>query len=158
MNVMRPRLEEVQRMKTQKKSSRAKKFYTIDEANATLPLLRSILRDITELAHELRERNDRLNRVQSAKAMGDAHREEVQEMLAEMERGQECMREYEQELKKLNVELKDYFTGLIDFPCWMDDRAVLLCWRLGEPEIGFWHELDSGFAGRRKLLKDTANH
>jgi hypothetical protein len=145
-------------MKTQKRS-RAKKFYTIDEANATLPLLRSILRDITELANELRERNERLKRVQvpAHATVGDPHREELEEMHAELERGQERMREFEHELKSLNVELKDYFTGLIDFPCWMDGRAVYLCWRLGEPEIGFWHELDSGFAGRKKLVEDAAN-
>jgi hypothetical protein len=145
-------------MKAQKRS-RAKKFYTIDEANATLPLLRRILSDITELAHDLRERNERLSRVQvpTPAAMGEAHREELQEMHAELERAQERMREFEQELKDLNVELKDYFTGLIDFPCWMDGRAVYLCWRLGEPEIAFWHELDSGFAGRKKLVRDTAN-
>ena len=40
------------------------------------------------------------------------------------------------ELRQLGVELKDYFTGLIDFPCWMDGREVYLCWRLGEPEVG----------------------
>jgi hypothetical protein len=61
------------------------------------------------------------------------------------------MHEYEQELKKLHVELKDYFTGLIDFPCWMDEREVLLCWKLAEPEVSHWHELDSGFSGRQKL-------
>jgi hypothetical protein len=144
-------------MKTQKKAARAKKFYTIEEANATLPLLRSILRDVTELARELRERNDRLSRVQTPKPGGipEAHREELQQMHAEMERGQERMREYEQELKSLNVELKDYFTGLIDFPCWLDGRAVYLCWRLGEAEVAFWHEWDSGFAGRKTLEKDT---
>ena len=62
------------------------------------------------------------------------------------------MHEYEHELQQLGVELKDYFTGLIDFPCWMDGREVYLCWRLGEPEVGHWHELDDGFAGRQKLL------
>jgi hypothetical protein len=145
-------------MKAQKRS-RAKKFYTVDEANATLPLLRSILRDITELARELRDRNERLSRVQvpAGAVLGDAHREELQEMHAEQERGQERMRELEQELKSLNVELKEYFTGLIDFPCWLDGRAVYLCWRLGEPEVGFWHDLDSGFAGRKELAKEMAS-
>ncbi len=66
------------------------------------------------------------------------------------------MREYEQELRKLGVELKDYFTGLIDFPCWMDGREVYLCWQLGEPEVAHWHELDAGFAGRQKLAPDGA--
>jgi hypothetical protein len=137
-------------MNAQKKSR--KKFYTVDEANAALPLLRSILRDVTELARELRERHDRLARIPvHAGAGNDAYREEVDQIQADLERGQEKMHEYEQELKNLNVELKDYYTGLIDFPCWMEDRAVYLCWRLGEPDVAHWHELDAGFAGRQKL-------
>jgi hypothetical protein len=66
------------------------------------------------------------------------------------------MQEYEQELRRLGVELKDYDTGLIDFPCWMNNRAVYLCWRLGEPEVSHWHELEAGFAGRQKLLANPA--
>ena len=61
------------------------------------------------------------------------------------------MHEYEAELDQLHVELKDYYTGLVDFLCWMDGREVYLCWRLGESEVGFWHELDAGFAGRQPL-------
>jgi hypothetical protein len=129
-----------------------KKFYTVDEANAALPLLRSILRDVTELAREVRDRQERLARVPVPAGSGkDAYHEEVEEIQAELERGQEKMHEYEQELKNLNVELKDYYTGLVDFPCWLEDRAVYLCWRLGEPEVAHWHELDAGFAGRQKL-------
>jgi hypothetical protein len=143
-------------MKVQKRS-RAKKLYSVEEANATLPLVRSILRDVTELAHELRERGERLSRVQAATAArpGDPHAEELQQMHAELERDQERMREYERELKSLNVELKDYFTGLVDFPSLMDSRPVFLCWRLGEPEVAYWHEIHAGFAGRQKLVKDA---
>jgi hypothetical protein len=129
-----------------------KKFYTVEEANAALPLLRSILRDVTELARDLRDRHERLARVPvTAGSHKDAYREELEEIQADLERGQEKMHEYEQELKNLNVELKDYYTGLVDFPCWMDDRAVYLCWRLGEPEVAHWHAMDAGFAGRQKL-------
>jgi hypothetical protein len=139
------------------KRARSKKFYTLEEANATLPLLRSILRDITELARSLRERLDRLTRIVTQPAvMGDAYREEQEQIQNDVEQDQERMQEYVQELKNLHVELKDYDTGLVDFPCWLDGRAVYLCWRLGEPEIGYWHELDAGFSGRQKLLKDAA--
>ena len=62
------------------------------------------------------------------------------------------MHEYERELEQLGVELKDYYTGLIDFPCWMDGREVYLCWRLGEPDVAHWHEVTEGFAGRQTLL------
>lgn len=130
---------------------RAKKYYTVAEANATLPLVRSILRDLTALARDLRDRHQRLLRLQAAGAMDKAREEEVQQQAEEFERDQDRLREYEDELKELHVELKDYFSGLIDFPCWMDGREVYLCWRLDELTVSHWHELDAGFAGRKKL-------
>lgn len=140
-------------MKTRKPKRSTKKYYTLAEANATLPLLRSILRDITELAHNLRERHERLAWLKptSKDVLDAAHSEEVELVQAEFDRDQERMKEYEQELKHLGIELKDYFTGLVDFRAKMDDREVYLCWRLGEPEVAHWHELDAGFQGRKKL-------
>jgi hypothetical protein len=134
-----------------------KKYFTVAEANATLPLVRAIARDVTELARDLRERHERLSRVRANDrfSLSDAHQEEIAQAQAEFERGQERMQEYERELRQLGVELKDYFTGLIDFPCWMNGREVYLCWRLGEPEVAHWHELEAGFAGRQKLLADA---
>ncbi len=126
------------------------KYFTLAQANAMLPLVRAIVRDITELAHSLRDRHQRLNRVNPA-GLDEARREELLQIQNELEQEQERMHEYEQELRKLGVELKDYFLGLIDFPCWMDGREVYLCWRLGEPEVAHWHELTAGFAGRQKL-------
>ncbi|MBI3411642.1 MAG: DUF2203 domain-containing protein [Planctomycetes bacterium] len=128
-----------------------KKFFTLEEANATLPLLRAILRDITDLAKDLRRHSQQLSRLEGAGQLDRAHQEEIQHILAEFERGQDRMRDFENELRELNVELKDHFTGLIDFPCWKDDRVIYLCWRLGEPEVAHWHEIDSGFAGRKPL-------
>ena len=140
------------------KRARPKKYFTAAEANATLPLLRAILSDVTALARDLRDRHERLARVQPPPkgSLGDAYKEELQQIHAEFERDQERMREYEAELKNLGIELKDYYTGLVDFPCRMDGRDVYLCWRLGEPDVAHWHEIDAGFAGRQKLLRDTA--
>jgi hypothetical protein len=141
------------------KPSSGKKYFTPASANATLPLVRAIIRDVTELARELRERHDRLSRVLSGKRSGlsQAHQEELLQAQGEVERGQERMHDYERELQQLGVELKDYYTGLIDFPCWMDGREVYLCWRLGEPDVGHWHEVTEGFAGRRTLLTLTGS-
>jgi hypothetical protein len=56
------------------------------------------------------------------------------------------------ELDQDGIQLKDYVRGLIDFPSERDGRIVLLCWQLGEPdEIGWWHEIEAGFAGRQPL-------
>jgi hypothetical protein len=139
------------------KRARKKKYFTVNEANATLPLLRSILRDVTELARDLGERHERLSRVQPPPRgqLGDAYREEVMQMEAEFERGQERMQEFLQELHSLGIELKDPATGLVDFPAIMDDHEVYLCWRLGEPEVVHWHEIDAGFAGRQNLMADA---
>jgi len=135
------------------KPAQGKKYYTVSQANAALPLVRAIVQDITDLARDLQDRNERLRRVIAHErgALGEAYREELQQVQADLERDQERMRDYEAELTKLGIEIKDYFTGLIDFPCWMDGREVYLCWRLGEPEVSHWHELDTGFAGRQKL-------
>src|SRR6516225_8812142 len=107
------------------------KYFTPEEANAALPLVRAIIRDVTELAHDLRDRHERLTRLrpEAKTSLSDSHREELEQARAEIERGKEKMQEYEKELKQLGVELKDYFTGLIDFSCRMNGRDVYLCWR-----------------------------
>lgn len=55
------------------------------------------------------------------------------------------------QIKSYDVLIKDVRHGLIDFPARRGDRIVLLCWRYGEPEVAFWHEIDTGYAGRQPL-------
>ncbi len=139
-------------------SKTGKTFFTVDEANKTLPLVRAIVQDITNLAHELRERHERLLRLRpnGRLQLSEAHDEELQQVMGELERGQEKMEEYLRELKQLGVELKDPFSGLIDFPSLRNGRPVYLCWRLGEPEVAHWHELEAGFAGRQLLRAEAS--
>lgn len=141
-----------------KKRASGRKYYTVDEANATLPLLRSILRDVTVLAIEVRDRYEHLARIRPAdeKSAMSAYEEEQHGMQAELLRARDRMQEYMGELKGLGIDLKDPYVGLVDFPCWMDNREVYLCWKLGEPEVAHWHELDAGFAGRQPLLAGVA--
>jgi hypothetical protein len=135
-----------------------KKFYTLAEANAALPLLKVILRDVTTLANDLRERHQRLSHLKKrSQGLDQAHREEIEQLDEELERGQQQMKEYEMELRNLGIELKDYYTGLIDFRHIKDGREVYLCWKLGEANIGHWHELDAGFSGRQKLATHVLN-
>jgi hypothetical protein len=53
------------------------------------------------------------------------------------------------------ITLRDIDTGLIDFPALVSGRQVWLCWQLGEDDVGWWHEMDSGFAGRRPMIELT---
>jgi hypothetical protein len=137
-------------------SPRGKKYFTVAEANATLPLVRAIARDITALHNDLRERYERLARARHERGtLTDAYQEEWDRAQEEFERDQDRLQEYVDELHRLGVLLKDPNTGLLDFPCWKEGREVYLCWRLGEPEVAYWHEIDAGFAGRQKLEAAT---
>ena len=58
-------------------------------------------------------------------------------------------------VRDLGGEVKDVETGLVDFPGLRRNEEILLCWRLGEKKLGFWHPVDSGFAGRRPVDEDV---
>ncbi len=58
------------------------------------------------------------------------------------------------EIRRRGVEVKDVRRGLLDFPARRAGRRVLLCWKVGEPSLCFWHELDQGFAGRQPVDED----
>jgi hypothetical protein len=137
-------------------SRQARKYFTVAEANATLPLVRAIVRDITELYRTLCERRERLGRVQAAPrdSLGEAWQEELEQIEAAQERDLEKLQECVSELQRLGIELKDYRLGLVDFPSLREGREVYLCWRLGEAEVAYWHELDAGYAGRQKITPE----
>jgi hypothetical protein len=56
-----------------------------------------------------------------------------------------------EDIHSCGCHLKDLDSGLVDFPTLWEGREVYLCWKLGEPRVGYWHELEAGFAGRRSL-------
>jgi hypothetical protein len=128
-----------------------KRFYTVDEANARVPLLRSILRDVTDLAAQMKTIYDRLIPLQTDGAADPVVEKEVASLSAELDAMQRKMRDCETELTQLGAELKDAFVGLIDFPGWHEGREVCLCWKLDEPAVAHWHEVHAGYGGRRPI-------
>lgn len=139
-----------------------KKYYTIEEANGALPLVRAIVGDIVAKYTEISERKSRLDQIRQTQSSGgrgrhDLYREEFVQVEEELEKEIGRLQEYIEELEALGVELKDISRGLVDFRAMMDGREVYLCWQLGEEEVGHWHELDAGFAGRQSLLAGSAS-
>jgi hypothetical protein len=129
------------------------KVFTIEEANRTLPLVRRIVADLMALhprwraavaAYELAQ-----VRVTAEGESADARnlRLEAGRLAGEIEA---CL----DELAQIGCVFKGFEDGLIDFPAFHEERMVYLCWRHGEERIEHWHELDSGFAGRRPLDHD----
>ena len=132
----------------------AKRYFSVDEANRALPLVRAIVDDIVRQWHvvnELRGRLSALLQPERKRRSGDPYEEELAQSQAEMEAHEETLRGYIDELEKLGVELKGLEVGLCDFPSLLDGREVCLCWRLGEPAVQYWHEVHAGFAGRQPL-------
>jgi len=138
------------------------KLFTVEEARKTLPLVRAIVGDIVRQAKDVRERHERLQHLRHAhgpssgqSSESDPYREEVEEIELDLRRDEEKLQEFVTELQELGVEIKDFEKGLVDFPHILDGRVVYLCWQLGEDELGFWHEIDAGFAGRQSLLESS---
>jgi len=134
-------------------SAADRKLFTIEGANAALPLVRAIVQDVVELSHDMVDRRERLVALRSGRMneRKDVYSEELAHVEQELEKSRARLYEYADELRALGVELKDGLIGLVDFPAQHDDRVVYLCWKLGESEVAHWHELDSGFSGRRSL-------
>lgn len=129
-----------------------KKYYSVEEANRALPLVRAIVADIVQHCEQVEQLQARLSRVSGdrKRSTDDLYSEELAQTRAELADKEIKLNEYVEELKKLGVELKSE-DGLCDFPSMMDGREVYLCWRLGEPQVAHWHELEAGFAGRKRL-------
>jgi len=129
------------------------RLFTIEQANAMLPLVRAITSDLANLGKDVMERRHRLALVAAGRNFksGDPYADELAQMQAELERDQQKLLDYVAELRELGVEPKGAIEGLVDFPSEQDGRIVFLCWRLGEPEVLHWHDLEAGFAGRQPL-------
>lgn len=128
-----------------------RQYFTPQEANLRLPLVQVIVQDIVNLFQDLHQRRERLNDLRH-RSQRSEYSEEVQQMEDELERDIEVLEEYVEELKELGVELKDPLVGLVDFRAIIDGREVYLCWKLGEDDIAWWHELEDGFSGRQPLV------
>ena len=115
------------------------KIFTPQEANQTLPLVKKVVEDILNLGHQLR--------ALSAKIGADA--QDDPEIIRLMDQLEELF----EELESIGCSYKDwnFSVGLVDFPCVIDGKDVFLCWRSDEDELKYYHEIDSGFAGRKLI-------
>jgi len=143
------------------KSERAAKYFTVEQANAMLPLIRAIALDLTALAHDVMERRERLAVFSKRGALNkhkgrDPYADELDQMQQTLASDSQRLHEFIDELRSLGVEPKGALEGTVDFPALLDGRPVYLCWRLGEAEVTHWHDLDAGFAARQSLVAGVA--
>jgi hypothetical protein len=141
------------------------RFYDLDDANARLPELREILAALREQRGELiRLRDQVLERQEAVEAgtgratEGSADSEdavsddELRLIRLRMQGVIDQMQAGVARIDALGIALRDIESGLIDFPALVSGRQVCLCWRLGEGDVEWWHEMTSGFSGRQPLI------
>lgn len=131
------------------------RLFTTASANAALPLVRRIVRDIVEMHPQWREavsafelEQDGATAEHESDGARDA-RERAGRLAGEIE---SCL----DELEQVGCHFKGFEEGLVDFPAVRDDRVVYLCWRYGEAAVTHWHEVDDGFPGRQPLEESHA--
>ncbi len=127
------------------------KIFTLDEAQALLPVLESLLKRAIEgkrAAESIEGRLQELSRkiflsggyfvdvasVRRQRSALDSHVQAAKDAVAEID--------------AIGVQVKDLESGLLDFPCQLDGEIVLLCWKMGEDRIDYWHTVEAGFRGR----------
>jgi hypothetical protein len=141
------------------KSVASKKYFSVEQANKTLPLVQKIVGDIVRQFQIVQDLDSRLHGVlqrEVKRRSDDPYTEELAHTKAELETEGERLRSYQEELEHLGVELKGA-DGLCDFPGLKDGREVCLCWKLGEPAVQYWHEVQAGFSGRQPIATLSAS-
>jgi hypothetical protein len=130
-----------------------RRLFSVEEANATLPLVRAIVSDLAALSREIIERRQRLSSLSGGPEppRHDPFREELSQIEEEVVKDGQRLREYVAELRALGAEPTNGVEGLVEFPAMIDGRKVFLSWKLGEPRISYWHEHDGGHRNRRLL-------
>lgn len=138
-------------MASREEGQNLERLFTLSEANCLLPQLR-----------------EHLTSVQAAKAVLIRTKDEIKKASAQAPYGGgsfagphyitalEQISEHLQAVQELGVHVKDLDTGLCDFPHLLNGRIVYLCWKLGEADIQWWHEVHSGYADRQPLESDAS--
>jgi hypothetical protein len=130
------------------------KTFTLSEAQTLLPVLEALLKRAqaagkraAELGFEMQQLSQRIF------LSGGLHVDVVRaaRRRAERDKAMQEATDTVAEIDEIGVQVKDLEQGLLDFPSVLDGNAILLCWKLGEKEIGFWHTQEDGFAGRKPL-------
>jgi hypothetical protein len=142
----------------------ATRYFSLDEAQALVPRVRSLLGEALQLHGHLRVAIARLSEagheitwamLRGEDRLGgddsDKPDPKAQQGLERSRMIYLALRERITAIEELGVEVKGVVEGLVDFHSWCEGEHVLLCWKLGEPEIRFFHGVEDGFAGRRSI-------
>jgi hypothetical protein len=128
--------------------------FTLDEAQALLPVLETLLRRAQDQGQRCAEIEVELEQLRQEIVLAGGMHVDVAKAArrrAERDKALQETKDALAEIEAIGVQVKDLEQGLLDFPCIIEGKTVLLCWKMGETEIAFWHSTEDGFAGRKPL-------
>ena len=137
------------------------RYFTLDQAQKSLGQVEPIVRRIKSLHEEFREAEAEIQDVTQKVMVSGGMRVDLGSMAAYKRRRDASgghLRESIESLQDIGCLLKDFETGLVDFPTQFRGEEVYLCWKLGEKGICFWHGIDEGFGGRKKIDREFLDH
>jgi hypothetical protein len=131
-----------------------KKTFTLDEAQTLVPVLSALLKraiDSKQLVEQTEKEFQDLNHriLLSGGLLLDVPK--FARRKAERDKAVNDAKDALAEIESIGVQVKDLDIGLLDFPCVVEDQIILLCWKLGEEKIGYWHGVEEGFRGRKPV-------
>lgn len=121
-------------------------LFSLEEANQQLDWLNSAMEDIQRSRKTILKIKPEIEPMLE-KAVSNGQSDVTPQLLPHFR----AIKSIVDEIRSRGIVVRDVNTGLVDFPSVMDGRIVLLCWQYGEGEIGYWHEADAGYAGRKPL-------
>jgi hypothetical protein len=127
------------------------KLFSLEEAQRTLPLVRRIVQDLTVEYPAWRAAVGRFELLTGGARADWGETQELITAREEVAAHADRINRFLQELDAIGCVFKGFEAGLVDFYSLRDDRPIFLCWRLGEDRIAYWHEIESGFAGRQPI-------
>jgi hypothetical protein len=127
--------------------------FTLEEANAVVDELRPVVEEMVEHGRRLAaaQRRQRSLVTRIAGNGGDLPPSDLRDLAETIQAEADAVAACAQEIDSAGAQIKSLEEGLLDFPSRRDGELVLLCWKLGEGEITYWHGVDEGFAGRKPL-------
>jgi hypothetical protein len=142
----------------------SRRYFTVGEVDRLVPRLEGIFVHVLQLRAAMRAQEQKLERagVELGSGLGEPPDESDSDEPLDVRHGKAMFRAFYDtlverlaEVEQLGGEIKDLEIGLVDFLARRRDQDILLCWKLGERQVSYWHPTDSGFRGRRPIDEDV---
>lgn len=132
------------------------RFFTVEEANRTLPLVRRIVKDIVDTYPELQQQTEQMHQLASA-GIGPELQVRIEKLRDQIDATSDHINGFIRELEQIGCYFKGFDEGLVDFYSLYKGKSIFLCWKFDENRITHWHDVETGFSSRQPITIEFAD-